>query len=275
METIVCFVPALHAGYISFFKKHPGTLCLLHSDFVSTFPKLERDIRQIDAREMKKAIDALGIFKKVDVLHVADALNFKPEGEVIMPDEDISRELKAKFFDNTPVTFERTFLRWDKQISSTDNVVPPDRVVSREELDQELLSKAQEISNKSGDWWRQIGVIAVKDGKILLSAYNRHVPTDLSQDVYGDPRSNFDAGVRIDLSTAIHAEASLVSGAAREGISLKGASIYVTTFPCPNCAKLVAEAGVKKVFYERGYSLLDAENILRCAGVEIVMVKMN
>ncbi|HLN18769.1 MAG TPA: deaminase, partial [Patescibacteria group bacterium] len=61
--------------------------------------------------------------------------------------------------------------------------------------------------------------------------------------------------------------------AAKDGISLNNTNLYVTTFPCPTCAKLIAEAGIKKVYYESGYSLSDAEDILKNAGIEIILVK--
>lgn len=272
MPTTICFIPALHAGYISFFKKHRGVLYILHSDFVAEFPKIERDIRQIDALDMKKAIEALGIFEKVEVLHLSGLATFKPEGELIMPDEDMTREIKNKFFPDAVVVFDSVFLRWDKQITTTETVVPPNRTISIEEFDKEVIHQANIEAQKSSDWWRQVGAVIVKEGKIILEGHNRHMPADMSLDAYGDPRSNFDAGVRIDLSTAIHGEASLIAKAAREGVMLLGSSIYVTTFPCPNCAKLIVDAGIQKVFYEKGYSLLDAENILKSAGVEIILV---
>jgi dCMP deaminase len=275
MSTIISFVPALHAGYINFFKKHPDTLYLLDSDFVTDFTRLERDLRQINSLDMKKAIESLGIFKKVEVLHIIDIKNLKLEGEIIMPDEDITRELKEKYFKNTEVNFEKIFLRWEKQISLTENIVPPDRVISTDEFDKEVISIATNEAKKSSDWWRQVGAAIVKEGKVIMAGYNRHVPSDMSMDVYGDPRSSFDAGIRFDLSTAIHGEASLVARAAKEGLSLDGTSIYVTTFPCPGCAKLIVDAGINKVFYQKGYSLLDSENILKSANVEIVMVKMD
>ena len=49
---------------------------------------------------------------------------------------------------------------------------------------------------------------------------------------------------------------------------------FVSTFPCPVCAKSIAVAGIKKVYYCQGYSLLDAEDILRPYGVELIFVKM-
>jgi dCMP deaminase len=155
----------------------------------------------------------------------------------------------------------------------TEAIVSPDRIISTDQFDKEVISLATKAAEKSSDWWRQVGAAIVKDKRILLLGCNKHVPSDLSMDVYGDPRSSFDAGIRFDLSTAIHGEASLIARAAREGISLNGTSIYATTFPCPGCAKLIVEAGINKVYYAKGYSLLDAENVLKSGNVEIVMVK--
>ena len=112
----------------------------------------------------------------------------------------------------------------------------------------------------------------MKNKKVILRSHNRHLPTDYHLSTLGDPRSNFDKGERLDIYTSIHGESDLVAKAASKGISLKGTSIYVSTFPCSNCARLLAEAGVKKVFYEKGYSRLDAENVLNAYGVEIILV---
>ena len=110
--------------------------------------------------------------------------------------------------------------------------------------------------------------VSLRTGASVL----KHLPTDYHLSTFGDPRSNFDKGERLDIYTSIHGESDLVAKAASKGISLKGTSIYVSTFPCSNCARLLAEAGVKKVFYEKGYSRLDAENVLNAYGVEIILV---
>jgi dCMP deaminase len=78
--------------------------------------------------------------------------------------------------------------------------------------------------------------------------------------------------VHLELSTAIHAEASLIAQAAREGISTKAAVLYVTDFPCPPCAKLIAGAGIAKLYFRTGYAVLDGEGVLAAAGVEVVQV---
>ena len=70
----------------------------------------------------------------------------------------------------------------------------------------------------------------------------------------------------------MHAEAAVVAGAARDGISLAGADLYTTTFPCPACARLAAGAGFRRCFFAGGYSVLDGEEVLRAAGVRLIWV---
>ncbi len=48
--------------------------------------------------------------------------------------------------------------------------------------------------------------------------------------------------------------------------------MYVTDFPCPPCAKLIAAAGVERVYFRDGYAVLDGEDVLREAGVELLRV---
>src|SRR5690606_10170342 len=135
--------------------------------------------------------------------------------------------------------------------------------------------KIKSEANKSSDWWRRVGAAIVKDGGILVSAYNKHLPTEHTPYVNGDPRNAFSKGVNIELSSAIHAEALAISEMAKKGIPLEGTSMYVSTFPCPVCAKLIASSGIKKVYYYEGYSMLDGEDVLRSKGVEIIRVNLD
>jgi dCMP deaminase len=124
----------------------------------------------------------------------------------------------------------------------------------------------------SSDWWRRVGALAARDGQVLYVAHNEHGPTEYAPYIDGDPRNEFHRGVRIDLSTAIHAEAKIVADAARDGVSLNGADLYVSTFPCPACARLVAESGFRRCFFAGPYAVLDGDAILRSAGVELIWV---
>lgn len=271
---VVAFVPVIHTGYVQFFKKYPGTLYLVSSEIANESIKLERHLRTLDVESIKKAIQALTIFDEVKILTKDSFIEIsKSSLPVVMPDEDISHAIAESYLSGKGVVFEPVFLRWDKQITLVEHEVPAHRIITQEAFHKEMIAEANNEKDKSEDWWRQIAALIVKDGKVALKGHNRELPSHRGLDVYGDPRSNFNAGERIDLSLFIHAEAQVIANAAREGISTLGASMYVTTFPCPACAKLIAESGIKKVYYEKGYSLLDAEEILKHYGVELVLVK--
>lgn len=272
-KILVAYVPVLHAGYISLFKKYPGALYLLGKDLILEFPRMEREIRLVSPEDMKKAVEGLGIVSKVEILGKEGIAKISSDTEIIMPDEDLMHSVAEKYFSKHLVSFDKVFLRWDKPITLHENIVDPNRVISQKDFDKEMIKLAFESADKSSDWWRQVGAVAVKNGKVLFVGYNRHLPSPNSPYENGDPRNNFDAGESLDLSTAMHAEAGIIAEAAKKGESLNGSSMYVTTFPCPVCAKSIVEAGIKKVFYSKGYSLVDAEKLFKQYGIEIVLVQ--
>jgi dCMP deaminase len=272
----VSYIPALHKGYIDFFKKYPGTLYILGPEFVLEAPRMDRDIRALAPEEIKSLLEGLSLFSKIVVLTKAtldDLLN--DPAPIVTPDEEVNRLFAGEHLKDRLVKFVSVFLRWDRQISTTEFQVSPGRVISEKEFDKMMMANAFEESKKSPDWWRQIGAILVRDKKPVITVHNKALPSEYTLNALGDPRSNFDAGEAQykDLGKFIHGEANVIAQAARQGISTEGASLYVTTFPCPACAKLVAVAGIKEVYYSKGYSMLDAEDILKAFGVKITLVK--
>ena len=273
---VVSYIPAIHKGYIDFFKKYPaGTLYILDEELVREVPRMERDIRALKSEDIKALLDGLKIFEKITVLNKSTLPELQNDPlAIVMPDEDVNRHFAEAYLADKKIEFVSVFLRWDKQISTKEFEVAPDRVISQDVADKEMMSVAFREAEKSPDWWRQIGAIVVKDGKVLLAGFNKPVPSkDYTLGVFGDPRSNFDAGVGFEISKVLHAEAGVIAEAAKKGIPLAGASLYITTFPCPVCAKSIAVAGIKRIYYSKGYSLLDAESLFRAFGVEIVLVK--
>jgi len=275
-KIIVAYIPVLHEGYLRFFEKHPDaeTLFLIGPDFIRDHKQLTKDLRAIEPDVMKKVIDMLGIFSKTRVICPKDLekQNFK-KVVLIMPNEDVMREIRQKFASKIEVEFDSMFLRWDKHKSSEGQAVNADQTISKKNFDIEIMKDLKKEAEKSSDWWRRIGAAIIKNGKVMMKTYNHAVPNEQIHYVEGDPRADFSKGVNVELSTAFHCEAKLIAEAARKGISLEGTSLYVTTFPCPPCAKLVAYSGIKKLFYSDGYGVLDGERILKSQGVKIVFVK--
>jgi dCMP deaminase len=274
--SVVSYIPALHKGYLDFFKKYPGELYVLGADFIKKAPRLERDIRALTPEEIKILTQSLGIFSKVIVLDEKNINELLTNSlPIVMPEDEVNRQFAEAHLKEKTITFVPTFLRWDRKISTTEFEVPPDRVISEDEFDKKIIAEAFEESKKSSDWWRQIGAILIRDKKAILVSHNSPIPSDNTPNIFGDPRSNFDAqdAQYKDLGKFIHGEANIIAQAAKKGIPTEGASLYTTTFPCPACAKLIAVAGIKEVYYAKGYSMLDAEDILKTFGIKLIMVK--
>ena len=275
-KAILAYIPVLHQGYLNFFQRHQDAkiLYLVGESITSEVEAFVKDIRALPAFEMQRALFALAVFEEVKIAQKKDleALAKAENLEWVMPNEELMHQLAEAFFTPQKVTFDSSFLRWDRKSILTERPVENAKEILPEAFNQQFLNVASELKEKSADWWRRVAGVIVKDGQLLLSAWNHHLPSELEPYFNGDPRGTFHKSEYIELSTAIHAESSLVAEAAKKGISLAGSELYVTTFPCPVCAKLIATAGVKRVYFSEGYAMLDGESILQTSGVEIYKV---
>jgi dCMP deaminase len=281
MSEVVAYIPVLHEGYVRFLESHGRgrPLFLIGPELYADYRPLAKDIRCLDAELVASAIAAWGICSEVSVLDEQGAMRLaQASPRITLPDEDVSHQVVERFFARCEVRYDSVFLRWDKSRSvrllasggaADAGVSAP---VRAEEEIADIVAAAQAQADTSVDWWRQVGAaIRFADGTIAAAA-NEHNPRRLSAYAVGDPRSNFFKGVGLELSTATHAEARLIAQAARDGVATEGAVMYVTDFPCPPCAKLIAGAGVAKLYFREGYAVLDGRDVLEAAGVEIVQV---
>lgn len=276
MKAAVAYIPVIHKGHKEFCQKvKPDVLYVLGQSLIDEFPILERDIRSLTPEEIVAQAKAIHLAPDIRILEKKDIERLAREArEIIFSNDDILRTLAERYFHGAKISFESTFLRWHKMNAVTKFPVSEDAVVSTDSLDREFLNAARNVSNKSSDWWRKIGAVVVKDGKVLFESSSEHKPSERSPYIDGDARGNFDAGqVPPDLYTSIHAEAGLIAKAAKQGVSLEEASLYVTTFPCPTCAMQIIAAGIKKVYYAEGYSVLNAERNFKLSGVKLIRIQ--
>ncbi len=276
-KIIIAYVPVLHEGYRRFFEKYNDaeTLYIFGQEIIDEFDYLRKEIRALSPELIKKAVESWNIFPNIEILD-KNALNKIQESKstLIMPDEDVTKNLAQSYLPKKKIVWDTIFLRWDKHKVMEEKPVEADQKISREKFDREVISKLKIEAEKSSDWWRRIGSVVVKEGEIILLAHNEHLPSPHSPYAFGDPRNTLHKGVGIEYSSSIHSEARIVAEAARKGISLSGLSLYASTFPCPPCAKQIAFSGIKKLYYSGGYSILDQESILKSQGVEIIFVEM-
>lgn len=273
-RVLLLYIPVLHAGYLKLFEKYKNdvaALAILGAPFLDAFSPFHKEIRAMEPETVRKLVESLKLFPSVSVV-TEETLAQMADAEIITADEEVSRAFVEKYFPKNPVTYDTAFLRWDKKKLLTRTDVRYDRI-STDSFDREMIARAQAEAEKSSDWWRQVGGAVVKDGKVLFQEHNRHVPSEHTQYANGDPRDVVEAGTHNELYTSIHVEQAVIAYAAKAGVSLEGASMYLNIFPCPLCAKLLAAAGIKKCFFATGAAWLDAESILKANGVEIVFVR--
>ena len=126
-------------------------------------------------------------------------------------------------------------------------------------LDRRYLRMALIWSENSYCQRRQVGALIVKDKMIISDGYN------------GTPSGfpNVCEENNVTYPYVLHAEANAITKIARSGNNSDGATLYVTDSPCIECAKLIIQAGIKRVIYGRQYRLTDGLELLERAGIEL------
>jgi len=133
----------------------------------------------------------------------------------------------------------------------------------QQELDLRYLRMAQIWSENSYCTRRKVGALIVKDKMIISDGYNG-TPSGF-ENICEDENN-------VTKPYVLHAEANAITKIARSGNNSDGATLYVTDAPCIECAKLIIQAGIKRVIYARDYRLTDGIDLLRRAGIEVKLL---
>lgn len=133
-------------------------------------------------------------------------------------------------------------------------------------LDCRYLRMARIWAENSYCTRRKVGALVVKDKMIISDGYNG-TPSGF-ENVCEDENG-------MTKSYVLHAEANAITKLARSSNNSDGATLYVTASPCIECAKLIIQAGIKRVVYGEKYRLTDGLDLLKQAGVEILYINLN
>lgn len=107
---------------------------------------------------------------------------------------------------------------------------------------------------------RQVGALIVKDRMIISDGFNG-TPSGF-ENVCEDENG-------VTKPYVLHAEANAISKVAKSGNSAEGSTLFITASPCIECAKLIIQAGIKRVVYKDEYRLTDGIDLLKRAGIEV------
>lgn len=156
---------------------------------------------------------------------------------------------------------------------------------NQNKLDQRYMAMAKEWSYMSNARRKKVGCLIVKDGQIISDGYNgtpsgfdnnceEVLYTCDERDFYRDQEWQLDMGKDkfYKLKTkkeVLHAESNALMKLARSTNSSEGATVYCTYSPCFDCAKLIIQAGIKRVVYEESYRCEKGLDLLKKANIEI------
>ena len=270
-RVLILHIPVIHKGYLDFFernKKKIASIYLIPDALVEQLSSIKPDIASIPAEKIQDLCRTLG-YPQTSVFaeDMVRELSGKP---LLLINDRISRALQKRYFPKSDVEWDSVFLRWD--IDSIHAEEPASFRESRDSSDQEMMRQAYREAEKSSDWWRRVGAVAVRRGKVINVAHNEGMPSDYTQYQRGAVRDFLAPGVQPELVDTLHAEQKLIAQAARQGMSLDDASLYVTHFPCPVCAKLMIGSGISRCFFTEGWSTLASASLLKAAGIGITKV---
>ena len=114
---------------------------------------------------------------------------------------------------------------------------------------------------------KHVGAVIVRDKSILSTGYNGSIP--------GMPHCT-EIGCDIENGhcvATVHAEANAIIQAAKHGMCIDGADIYVTASPCWNCFKLIANSGIKRIYYGEFYRDEKSLKVAKQCGIELISLE--
>jgi dCMP deaminase len=126
--------------------------------------------------------------------------------------------------------------------------------------DDFFICQALLTSFRSPSLKLQVGAVITLNNRVISTGYNGYFPGVPHESIHIDGH---------EVNT-VHAEQNAIADAAKRGVSIDGATIYVTHFPCINCVKMIIASGIKAVKYLSDYRNDPVnQNLLDQAGVPI------
>uniref|UniRef100_UPI0040273628 dCMP deaminase family protein n=1 Tax=Candidatus Cryptobacteroides bacterium TaxID=3085639 RepID=UPI0040273628 len=133
-------------------------------------------------------------------------------------------------------------------------------------FDRSYLRMAQIWAENSYCKRRKVGALLVKNNMIISDGYNG-TPSGF-ENICEDENG-------VTKPYVLHAEANAITKVAKSGNSSEDATLYVTASPCIECAKLIIQAGIKRVVYRDEYRLDDGPDLRQQAGFEVEQVNVD
>lgn len=147
----------------------------------------------------------------------------------------------------------------------TDQIMPSTRKANRQSWPDYFMGLATRVASRSTCERATVGVLLVRDHRIIASGYNGSIK--------GDPHCDEAGHLMRDghCIRTLHAEMNALFQCALNGVSSKDAEVFVTFYPCLNCTKALIQAGITRVYYANDYHNDPyAEQLFAAHGIDVI-----
>ena len=138
--------------------------------------------------------------------------------------------------------------------------------------DKRFMELTELVGSWASCYRRQVGAVIIKDKRVMTTGYNgasEGISSCIERGECIREKLHIPSGTRAETCYAAHAEQNAIIQAARYGINIDGATLYCTHQPCGICAKMIINAGIKRVVYKDGYPDEFSMQLFREANIEI------
>ena len=142
-------------------------------------------------------------------------------------------------------------------------------MTQRASWEQYFMNIAKEVATRSTCDRKHVGSLIVRDKTILSTGYNGSIRGMPHCDEAGHLMENGHC------VATIHAEANAVLQAAKNGVMINGAEVYITASPCWSCFKMLANTGIKKIYYGEFYRDERIFDVAKKLGIELVNIPVD
>ncbi|MBS1719761.1 MAG: dCMP deaminase family protein [Armatimonadetes bacterium] len=144
-------------------------------------------------------------------------------------------------------------------------------MLDRPSWDSYFMQIAHLVKSRATCPRRSVGSVIVRDKRVIATGYNG-APRGLPHCPEGGPDHDWPLGCMRagHCIRALHAEQNALLQAAQVGVSCEGATMYVTCQPCNNCAKMIINAGIRRVIYEGDYPDEFSKELFRFSEMEVL-----
>ncbi len=125
-----------------------------------------------------------------------------------------------------------------------------------EKWDKRFMELTEQVGTWASCFRRKVGAVIVRDNRVMATGYNgapQGIASCVERGECLREKMNIESGTHAELCYAAHAEQNALIQAARYGINIDGSTLYCTHQPCVICAKMIINAGIRRVVYKEGY----------------------